>query len=316
MFHSLPLIAFNSVILTALTLNWTQFSEKLLRTEFYNEAMATQNWKTWTLRDCARYIQVPSVDDHKYSRGVLGIISGSKQYPGASVLNCEGAMRTGIGMVRYFGPRFAQLLILHRRPEVVIAHGKTNAWLIGSGIDSQKLSWKRKREIMGALGQGKPTVLDAGALHLVQYSKGVTLITPHYSELATLLSAQNISVTATAIEGDPKKWAAIASAELGVTVLLKGNVSVVSSSGKQIQLPASPTWLATAGTGDVLAGIIGALLATHWREIEDNKDLIASIAATGAFIHSRAGEIASAGGPITALDIAREVPKIISKLVS
>ena len=123
-------------------------------------------------------------------------------------------------------------------------------------------------------------------------------------------------MTATAIEGDPKKWAAIASAELGVTVLLKGNVSVVASSGKQIQLPASPTWLATAGTGDVLAGIIGALLATHWREIEDNKDLIASIAATGAFIHSRAGEIASAGGPITALDIAREVPKIISKLVS
>jgi len=79
-------------------------------------------------------------------------------------------------------------------------------------------------------------------------------------------------VTATAIEGDPKKWAAIASAELSVTVLLKGNVSVVASSGKQIQLPASPTWLATVGTGDVLAGIIGALFATHWREIKDNKD--------------------------------------------
>ena len=258
---------------------------------------------------------MPSADDHKYSRGVLGIISGSKQYPGASVLNCEGAMRTGIGMVRYFGPRFAQLLVLRQRPEVVIVEGRTNAWLIGSGIDSKKISWSRKREIIRALNEGKPTVLDAGALHLVQYSKGVTLITPHYAELATLLSARNIKVTSTAIEGDPKKWASIASEELGVTVLLKGNVSVVASNGKQIQLPASPTWLATAGTGDVLAGIIGALLATHWREIDDNKDLIASIAATGAFIHSRAGEIASNGGPITALDIAREVPKVISKIL-
>ncbi len=277
--------------------------------------MATQNWKTWTSRESARCIQIPSIDDHKYSRGVLGIISGSKQYPGASVLNCEGAMRTGIGMVRYFGPRFAQLLVLRQRPEVVIVEGRTNAWLIGSGIDSKKISWSRKREIIRALNEGKPTVLDAGALHLVQYSKGVTLITPHYAELATLLSARNIKVTSTAIEGDPKKWASIASEELGVTVLLKGNVSVVASNGKQIQLPASPTWLATAGTGDVLAGIIGALLATHWREIDDNKDLIASIAATGAFIHSRAGEIASNGGPITALDIAREVPKVISKIL-
>jgi hydroxyethylthiazole kinase-like uncharacterized protein yjeF len=277
--------------------------------------MATQNWKTWTSRESARCIQIPSIDDHKYSRGVLGIISGSKQYPGASVLNCEGAMRTGIGMVRYFGPRFAQLLVLQQRPEVVIVEGRTNAWLIGSGIDSKKISWSRKREIIRALNEGKPTVLDAGALHLVDYSKGVTLITPHYAELADLLSARNIKVTSTAIEGDPKKWASIASEELGATVLLKGNVSVVASSGKQIQLPASPTWLATAGTGDVLAGIIGALIATHWREIQENEDLIASIAATGAFIHSQSGELASSGGPITALSVACEVPKVISKII-
>ena len=303
------------VILTALALKKHLLPLNLLAIASYDRDMASQSWRTWSVRDCAKYIHVPSADDHKYSRGVLGIISGSKQYPGASVLNCEGAMRTGIGMVRYFGPRFAQLLVLHRRPEVVVTHGRTNAWLIGSGIDSQKISWVRKREIIRALGEGKPTILDAGALPFLKYSKGVALITPHYAELAKLLSARNIKVTATAIEGDPKKWSQVASEELSVTVLLKGNVSVVASSKNQIQLPASPTWLATAGTGDVLAGIIGALLATHWREIDDNKDLIASIAATGAFIHSRAGEIASNGGPITALDIAREVPKVISKIL-
>ena len=68
-------------------------------------------------------------------------------------------------------------------------------------------------------------------------------------------------------------------------------------------------------TGGVLAGIIGALIATHWREIQENEDLIASIAATGAFIHSQSGELASSGGPITAFSIACEVPKVISKII-
>lgn len=278
--------------------------------------MQAERWKVWTARDARRYIVTPSPDDDKYSRGVLGVISGSNEYPGAAVLTCEAALRTGLGMLRYFGPRFPQDLVLQQRPEVVIEPGKVQAWLLGSGIDAgRRGGLLRSRAMKNAIRQGLPVVLDAGALSLVSLRTGPVLITPHYRELHRLLSARGITVTATAVEGDPRKWASVAAEELGITVLLKGNVSVVASRESQIQLPASPTWLATAGTGDVLAGILGALIATQSLEIQENPEVLAAVAATGSLIHARAADLASAGGPITAMDVAGAIPKIIAKLI-
>lgn len=277
--------------------------------------MQSLEWKTWTARDARHYIVAPSPDDHKYSRGVLGVITGSDEYPGAAVLTCEAAMRTGLGMVRYFGPNYPQDLVLRQRPEVVTEPGKVQAWLLGSGIDPDHRGWLRSRAMKKAINQGLPIVLDAGALSLVSLTTGPTLITPHYRELHRLLLSRDITVTATAIEGDPKKWAGIAAKEFGVTVLLKGNVTVVASNESQIQLPASPTWLATAGTGDILAGLLGALIATQVLEIEKNPDVLTAIAATGSLIHSHAAENASAGGPITAMDVAQSIPKVIAELL-
>ena len=73
----------------------------------------------WTAEDAREWIAVPTADDDKYSRGVLGVITGSHDYPGAAVLGVEAAARTGVGMVRYTGPRAVGVMVLARRPEIV-----------------------------------------------------------------------------------------------------------------------------------------------------------------------------------------------------
>ena len=85
--------------------------------------------------DAVAQIAVPVESDDKYSRGVLGIITGSDQYPGAAVLGVDAALHTGVGMVRYLGGERASTLVLQRRPEAVAGEGRVQAWLIGSGMD-------------------------------------------------------------------------------------------------------------------------------------------------------------------------------------
>jgi NAD(P)H-hydrate repair Nnr-like enzyme with NAD(P)H-hydrate dehydratase domain len=98
-------------------------------------------------------------------------------------------------------------------------------------------------------------------------------------------------------------------------VLLKGSTTYVANDSVLIQLPVAPPWLATAGTGDVLAGIIGALVATNMIEILNDSNHLAAVAATGAFIHARAADIASNGGPINAEAIIEQIPRVISQLI-
>ena len=90
----------------------------------------------WTPREAARLIEVPVPDDDKYSRGVLGVITGSAAYPGAAVLGVDAALHTGVGMVRYLGDERATTFVLQRRPEAVTATGRVQAWLVGSGMDA------------------------------------------------------------------------------------------------------------------------------------------------------------------------------------
>ena len=273
----------------------------------------------WAARDAAKCIITPSDLDHKYSRGVLGVITGSAQYPGAAVLTTAAASATGIGMIRFHSSSGLAHLVLHSTPSVVVQPGKVTAWLIGSGIEAKKYSdittWLRHRWFKLATLQSVPTVLDAGALHLAGSLEQPTVITPHSGELSKLLTACGVVVSAEAIEGNPKKWVQEAADTLGVTVVLKGATTYVANDSVLIQLPTATPWLATAGTGDVLAGIIGALVATNTVEILNDYNHLAAVAATGAFIHARAADAASNGGPINAEAIIHSIPKVISQLI-
>jgi hydroxyethylthiazole kinase-like uncharacterized protein yjeF len=275
--------------------------------------------KKWGAKDAARCIITPSDLDHKYSRGVLGLITGSAQFPGAAVLTTAAASATGIGMVRFHSSSGLAHLVLHSTPSAVVQPGKVAAWLVGSGIDSKKYSdittWLRHRWFKLVRLQSVPTVLDAGALYLAGSLEQPTVITPHSGELSTLLSARGVQVTAEAIEGDPKKWVQMAADTLGVTVLIKGATTYVANDELLIQLPVATPWLATAGSGDVLAGILGALVATNVLEILNDYNHLAHVAATASFIHAQAAAKASNGGPINAEAIIDALPNTIAQLL-
>ena len=279
----------------------------------------TRTAKKWTIRDAAKCIITPSDLDHKYSRGVLGVITGSAQYPGAAVLTTAAASATGVGMVRFHSSSGLAHLVLHTTPSAVVQPGKVAAWLVGSGINSKKYSdvttWLRHRWFKLIRLQSVPTILDAGALHLAGSLEQPTLITPHSGELAALLSARGVKVTSEAIEGDPKKWVQNAADTLGVTVLLKGSTTFVANDEVLIQLPVATPWLATAGSGDVLAGILGALVATNAIEILNDYNQLAYVAASAAFIQNQAALRASAGAPINAEAIITAIPETMAALL-
>ncbi len=275
--------------------------------------------KKWSTHDAKKCIVIPTDLDHKYSRGVLGVITGSAQYPGAAVLSTSAAMATGVGLIRFHSSSGLAHLVLHSSPEVVVQPGKVSAWLLGSGVDKNKYgkitTYLRHRWFKLAKLQSVPTVLDAGALYLAGKLDQPTLITPHAGELSALLKSRGVLASAEAIEGDPKKWVQIATDTLDVTVLLKGSITYVANGQLLIALPAATPWLATAGTGDVLAGIIGALVATNSIEILNDINRLAQVAATGALIHALAAQTASHGGPITAGKINEFVASTISLLL-
>ena len=281
--------------------------------------MAEKSVRTFTARDAARCIITPSDIDHKYSRGVLGVITGSAQYPGAAVLSTSAALATGIGMVRFHSSSGLAHLVLHDAPETVVQPGPVTAWLAGSGIHHKKYSdfttWLRHRWFTLLKAQTVPTVLDAGALSYAGKLNQPTLITPHAGELSRLLASHSVSVSSEAIEADPLTWAMKTSQLLNVTVLLKGSKTVVAYGDRVIALPKSTSWLATAGSGDVLAGIIGALVATNYIEILNSPERLAEVAATGAYIHNQAALLASQGAPISASMIVAEIQNAIRKIL-
>lgn len=261
----------------------------------------------WTPADAARCIAVPGESDDKYSRGVLGVITGSDQYPGAAVLGVEAALHTGLGMVRYVGHDRATDFVLARRPEVVVGMGRVQAWLIGSGTDYKNYT---SADAEDAVAQSLPTVLDAGALALHARHTGPLVITPHYRELSRI-----IDVAPEEIAADPARWAIEASERLGATVLLKGHTTWVAGGGELLRVRSAPTWLATAGAGDALAGILGALVATHVDAIANDDGMLPRLAATASLIHGLAADRASGGGPFTILGLIDAVPATIADLL-
>ncbi len=271
----------------------------------------------WTRADTAAALRFPGPGDDKYSRGVLGILTGSEEYPGAAVLGVEGAARAGAGLIRYRGAATPTQLVLQRRPEVVTLPGQVQAWLIGSGMPGEAArSPAVTAEMLAALAEAVPTVLDAGALSLLSSATGPVIITPHAGELRTLFTdAGDEWVTRAEIMADPAGWAQRAAVRFGVTVLLKGHTTVTAAAnGESFQVIASSSWAATAGSGDVLGGILGALVAASSADILAGHTSLERVGAAAAFLHQAAAHQASQGGPVTALDIAGSVPGVIAGL--
>ncbi|MCS5728392.1 NAD(P)H-hydrate dehydratase [Herbiconiux moechotypicola] len=282
-------------------------------------------WREFAEFDAASRIRVPGEHDDKYSRGVLGVITGSEDYPGAAVLGVEAAVHTGIGMVRYLGPHRAGDLVLHARPEVVTRAGRVQAWLAGSGQDPATREPATTAQLDEARVSGRPVVLDAGALDLAGHTVGPAVLTPHAGELATLLTSLGEAVDRAGVTAHPQHWAARAADGTGCTVLLKGRVTHVCAplgAGEDetarlaVRVTAPSSWAATAGSGDVLGGIVGALVAARADEVLADPRELVGLAATGAYVHAWAAERASAGGPLAALDIARAVPAVVARLVT
>jgi|UniRef100_UPI00404A376D ADP-dependent NAD(P)H-hydrate dehydratase / NAD(P)H-hydrate epimerase len=273
----------------------------------------------WTTKDSKRQIVIPSELDHKYSRGTLGVITGSAQFPGAAVLTSKAAIATGLGVLRFHSSSGLAHLVLHAAPEALVQPGKVDAWLAGSGVSDKKYSdyttWLRHRWFKLLSAQSVPTVLDAGALNWAGKLSQPTLITPHAGELSRLLTKRGVAVSSEAIEADPKKWSMVAAEKLSATVLLKGSTTYIAQKDFLIELPKATPWLATAGSGDVLAGIIGALLATNYIEILNDENNLARVAATGALIHNNSALLASMGSPISATSIIDFIPEAIRKIL-
>jgi len=257
--------------------------------------------------DAAALVAIPTDDDDKYSRGVVGFVTGSARYPGAAVLGVEAATRTGVGMVRYLGPGRATRLVLQRRPEAVTTEGRAQAWVLGSGQDAADRDELSRRRLDLALGSGAALVLDAGTLDLAASATAPRVLTPHAGELARLLDVDRTNVLAD--RDDAVRRAGLLT---GATVLLKGAETLVADPGGPILRVRNATpWLATAGAGDALAGILGALLATH-----PAAESLAPLAASAAWIHGEAARRASGGGPFTILDLCAALPGVIADLAA
>jgi ADP-dependent NAD(P)H-hydrate dehydratase / NAD(P)H-hydrate epimerase len=264
-----------------------------------------------------KVVLVPGLEQDKYSRGVLGVITGSKRYPGAAVLTNKAAQKTGVGMIRFYSKiKQVNYLVLEKNPETVTQKGQVQAWLLGSGITPDGDNFFTRRKLNKAINQGLSQVLDAGALYLAGKQTSPTIITPHYQELARLFENNSINVSVAEIRKDPEKWAKKAAQEFGVTVLLKGNLSVITDGKKVVKIKSLTTFLATSGTGDVLAGILGALVATNYLRIRNKTISLIEIAQCACLIHQFSALESSQGGPISASMIIERIPSVIGKAIS
>ncbi|GAA1238872.1 bifunctional ADP-dependent NAD(P)H-hydrate dehydratase/NAD(P)H-hydrate epimerase [Kitasatospora nipponensis] len=251
--------------------------------------------------DLAALLPRPATESDKYRRGVVGLLAGSERYPGAALLAVAGALRGGAGAVRYQGRPAEEVVRCH--PEVLLTAGRVQAWVVGPGSGDDT-----PEALDDALASEVPVLVDADGLsELARRGPGAlagraapTLLTPHAGEAARLLGG---TVTADQVAAARLRHARELAARFGATVLLKGSSTVVARPDGAVRVnPTGTSWLATAGSGDVLAGLAGALLAaglTPW-----------DAAPAAAYLHGLAGRLAAGepGAPVTASDVAAALP--------
>ena len=260
----------------------------------------------------------PVAEDDKYSRGVVGFVTGSTSYPGAAILGVTAAMRTGVGMVRWIGPESVARMLLEVRPEVVIQDGRAQAWVVGSGV-SADLTDEQAVAVQSHLVDAAYAVIDAGALEFVDFKTLSTeaILTPHAGELSRLLARLGENWSRDAVENSPIEAAKLAALKTGQLVLLKGSVTTIADpAGNSWQTPPANPALATAGSGDVLAGILGALMASNFAKLESGVITLAQLAMAGCLLHARAGAEAAKAGPVAALDIAETLRTVVGGILA
>ncbi|WP_415952390.1 NAD(P)H-hydrate epimerase [Streptomyces sp. KLOTTS4A1] len=308
--------------------------------------------------DVAALLPRPGAASDKYRRGVVGIAAGSATYPGAAVLAVAGALRGGAGAVRYVGPAARE--VLARFPETLVsegppsAAGRVQAWAVGPGLGDDAAS------VADVLAQDVPVLVDADALRLadpalLRARTAATVLTPHAGEAAALLGVPRASVESARLASVRRLAASLAS-----TVLLKGATTVVAPAGVAPGVvapgvvpppsaggrgdgadagrdagggpvrvnPTGSPWLATAGSGDVLSGLCGALLASGLSAVD--------AASVGAYLHGLAGRAAasptreaasggapvtgpgaaSGGAPVTASEVAEALPAVWRSVIT
>lgn len=266
----------------------------------------------------------PERDMHKYTRGVLGLVAGSRRYPGAGLLTTAAAVSTGLGMVRLLAPDAVTGPVLERFPEVVTDPGRVQAWALGSGAPDTLLM---RRALIEAENRSLPVVIDAAGLGLLNRPLETTcVVTPHAGELVDLLGRFTTGVpTRAEVEADPVTHAVRAAGALEGVVVLKGSRTIIARpDGTVVAPPPGPASLATAGSGDVLTGVLGALLATSTGGPDERRPGadIALLAGLAVTVHGLAGRRSthagglpsavedivvglpqrSAGSPVTAVD--------------
>ncbi|MER5665726.1 NAD(P)H-hydrate dehydratase [Streptomyces mirabilis] len=251
--------------------------------------------------DVAARLPVPGAESDKYRRGVVGIAAGSARYPGAAVLAVSGALRGGAGAVRYVGP--AADAVISRFPETLVSDqgparaGRVQAWVVGPGVGDDASA------VAQVLGADVPVLVDADGLRLADRSAvrartAPTLMTPHAGEAAALLGVSRESVEAARLAS-----ARELALRYGATVLLKGSTTLVADpQGGAVRVnPTGTAWLATAGSGDVLSGLAGSLLAAGLSALDAGS--------VGAYLHGLAGRLAANGAPLGAHDVAAAIPE-------
>lgn len=267
--------------------------------------------------DVRRLWPVPTSTDDKYSRGVLGVVAGGEDYTGAAILCCAAAVGAGLGMLRYVGTPTPTGLVRAAIPEAVHGEGRVQAWVVGPGLDTASRAAGSKAQLdvaRAALGSDLPVLVDAGGLDLVDGRRdGPTLLTPHAGELARLLTRlEGSETTRDAVQSDPLGQARRAADLTGATVLLKGATTLVvppAASGLPVRSQnEAPAWLATAGAGDVLAGVCGALLASGLTPLDAGS--------LGALVHGVSADRANPGGPVRALAVAHGIPATVAHLLT
>ncbi len=282
--------------------------------------------------DIAALLPRPGRESDKYRRGVVGVLAGSDRFAGAAVLATGGAVRGGAGMVRVVTAAVPAAVVRQTWPEAVLtvhpddgdwdlpgSVGRVQAWVAGPGMGTGPDAAAR---LAAVLRTDLPALVDADGLTILSQHQDLlprrapTLITPHAGELSRLLGTDPAAVEARRLD-----YARQAAERLGVTVLLKGSTTVIVSPGRPTALvnPTGTPWLATAGTGDVLSGLAGALLAQGLEP--------AWAGAAAAYLHGMAARLAAAGtrrpgrlaaagepapeAPIGAFDVVTALPAAI-----
>ncbi|WP_098016938.1 NAD(P)H-hydrate dehydratase [Streptomyces sp. b62] len=253
--------------------------------------------------DVAALLPVPGAESDKYRRGVVGVVAGSERYPGAAVLAVAGALRGGAGAVRYVGPgadaviaRFPEALVHAGPPSKA---GRVQAWVVGPGLGDGR---QAEAAVADVLAADVPVLVDADGLRLldaetVRTRTAPTVLTPHAGEAAALLGTAREEVESgrlTAVRELAARYRA--------TVLLKGSTTLIAEA-RDTPVRVNPTgtaYLATAGSGDVLSGLTGALLAAGLAPRD--------AASVGAYLHGLAARHASDGAPVSAQDVTDGIP--------